>query len=160
MRKQLYATVNVDVYGIDSERASSKASAFRQGYFTADSDTLVTISVDHYLSLTLSTDYMGEWVSGYAEAGLRLENKSASDSNEDTGHLSDYVFDGDLISDWYESPLTLEASIPFSAGDVGFFKAWVYNEVTGVSVIPEPATILLLGSGLAGMFGLRRKPAV
>ncbi|NOX96703.1 MAG: PEP-CTERM sorting domain-containing protein [Nitrospirae bacterium] len=157
----LYATANVDVYGIDSTSASSKADAYRRGDFVANSDTLVTISAEHFLSQSLSSDDMGEWAWNLAEAGLRLKNGNTLESGEDIGQLANYAPDGDYIYDTYHDSLLLEVSVPFSAGEMGFFEAWAHNGAQAeANVIPEPTTLLLLGSGLAGIFGLRRKTTI
>jgi hypothetical protein len=42
-------------------------------------------------------------------------------------------------------------------GDANIFLSQVFFEKTDIPAVPEPATMLLLGSGLVGLAGLRRK---
>ncbi len=69
------------------------------------------------------------------------EDKIFVESIQDGAVFSDSVTDG-----------ILTASLSFTAGDDVPF--WVYiNSYAGAAVIPEPATVALLGIGLAGLGG-------
>lgn len=133
------------VYAIANEATTTYAEAlgYRWGSFTANSDGWVTLSANYELWQNLLTDGVGEWASGYAEAGLYLENYDTSDWDEDIPSLENEVWDGDSITDSDEGTLTV--TVWFKAGNEGYFDAGVYNDAD--VEVPEPATILMLGLG-------------
>ena len=130
--------------------AGSSAAAWRWGGFIALETGDLTISVDYYLTQDLSTEYLGEWAEGEAAAGLHLYNEATGDSAEDWGHLYyNYVYDGG--SDYSEDYGTLTVTLWFDEGQEGEFHANVWNHADVYSPVPVPCTMLLLGSGLAGL---------
>ncbi|MCJ7655917.1 MAG: PEP-CTERM sorting domain-containing protein [Dehalococcoidia bacterium] len=147
--------IDEEVYALANETTAmwthADASAERWGIFTANSSGLVTFSADYGLWQDLLTDYVGEWASGYAEAGLWLVNFDTSGENYARPALENEVWDGDSITDSDDGTLTV--AVWFDAGNSGQFHAWAYNDAD--VEVPEPATICLLGLGALSL--LRRK---
>ena len=129
--------------------AYSLAQAERWGEFKALGTGDLTISVEYLLTQDLSTQYLGEWAEGRAYAWLSLFNEATSDSAEDWRDLFNGVGDGG--SYWEEDIGTLIVTLWFDEGQVGEFDAYVGNHADVYSPVPVPCTMLLLGSGLAGL---------
>lgn len=55
------------------------------------------------------------------------------------------------------SPVTLTGDLDLGMDDLGNFLYYSINESVDVNVVPEPGTCLLLGLGLAGLIGFRKK---
>ncbi len=134
----------------------SDASAELYGEFKALETGILTVSVEYFLSQDLSTEDDNEDAYGYSLAGLELSNGSTY--SYDDVEFENEVGGGDVLS--YSDAGTLEVILAFNQGDFGYIAAGVYNESEvwsdnpDTSVVPEPATILLLGSGLLGLLGL------
>lgn len=60
---------------------------------------------------------------------------------------------------WGTSPLTLTGDLDLGQDDAGNFLYYLIDESATVNVVPEPATCLLMGLGLAGIICFRRKTA-
>lgn len=57
------------------------------------------------------------------------------------------------VAGGYQISLVLQNTVPFGGGSV----AWLDGGTTGLSYVPEPGSLVLLGSGVLGLAGLMRR---
>jgi hypothetical protein len=86
----------------------------------------------------------------YADSGIALASLSAGNYR-----LSIAVFDNFATGPF---SFTYDDDLPILLSDWGYLGGYYHVNFEGtVTVIPVPATLLLLGSGVLGLLGLRRK---
>ena len=144
------------------EQAVSFAMAGRRLDFQVIAPGLVSLEIPYTIEMDLFTMEDMEWAMGNATVFLgMLEDPAdavyAADSTRDLYRevwdrdTFDIAFQGKLYIDW----------LYLQAGDIGAFEAVVMNsaEAVGVTPLPIPSSLLLLGAGLLGLIGSRRRLA-
>jgi len=127
----------------DNQWAMAEAYGSYRIDFTALESGLLEMELDYVYRMVLRTEnpYEDAWASFDVWASLSGE--------------TDAVTHTDPVDEPWLGHLTL--SKQFEEGDSGYLHVIFGADATAVSPVPEPSTILLLGSGLLGLVGFGRK---
>ncbi|MBI4680336.1 MAG: PEP-CTERM sorting domain-containing protein [Nitrospirae bacterium] len=149
---------------------NSRASRF--GEFIVSGSGEITFSINYFVTHTLYETQPRPWdlATAFSATGINVANKSkcSPDPNDPNNVIclsSDSGWEGTLWSPDWNLPLngtlsksgTLTISLPFDDGETGRFYAGVESPLNAASAVPEPSTLLLLGSGLTWLVGFGRK---
>jgi len=128
--------------------------AKREATFTVTSTGSVWFTIPYTLSYTASSASLS-WADALASYRILLVRDITGDLRESTEATGDVVSNGQSSSDSAGSNIRIELT-GFRANDTGSILFEV-NTVTDASAVPIPAGLWLLGSGLVGLVGIRRK---
>ncbi|GEM_PF-2344789 len=160
----LEATGEALADGIISTYARATAYVYRIGYFWVEEEATLNASVDFNIEQFFSYDPSFERVGGYNEfaMGLYRVNPETGISEKITESRDKFLHYGSPGTDdwngtWTSTP-TLIIAHSLTGGYEYGVDVFIYTDANcGTTAIPEPATMLLLGVGLVGLAGVRRK---
>lgn len=162
-------------WGVSPTEGSYQAIMSPGGIFDSDlwqdpanlvSYDLVKISFDYNLKaqditrvLEMGTDSLSARIDGISLLNVPLNDVFGDGVNSEYGW---HTFTGTYAVSALTAPLTFSFHVenaPPGGGDLGqYLVAYVDN--VSMTPIPEPASMLLLGMGVLGIFGLKRKVKV
>lgn len=131
----------------------------RFGFFNVSGNGTLSVDADYTIELFLEDEGDFEYIwargVGYVKLGKHDSSGNVWDVLADNqwggvntmfSEYGSHVFDG-----------TLHIEHAYSDGELGMFDISGQSAINGVNPVPEPTTMLLLGSGLAGLTAFRRK---
>lgn len=154
---EVYGEAWAKADGSVEDSSYGDGDAFRQGNLWTVENGNLTVSVDYDITQDLSTDNAGEWAKAHTYLRLALWNIELDQSDADIISFFNEVTDGGSGS-WTPSG-TLSVTVPFSSYTGGILVVDEGTNASAHSPTPEPASLLLLGSGLVGLGFARRRRA-
>ena len=145
--------------GMSSEYAGE---AWFGGFFHVSGLGKVQVTVDYEWNYDLQTDNPGEEAFVFTWAELALQNgwTGSGWTNTQGGNAGAFK-DLQFVGGGSDNSNTVSGSFTYDwyyFDDEGSFQVLAYSYAkTTAEPIPEPGTILLLGSGLVGLAGFRRR---
>ena len=157
-----YPSMSVDGWDPANFDTGSSYSASVDLFYNFNSATVARVSLDYSYSILV------RWTGDYSNAGVSILLGNTELLNEGLSRycVGSNEYQGLAISSNYSNVLDVEA------GDTLTFKIWGYGESyrpgvysqakaqiynVQISAVPLPGSIWLLGSGLIGIVGVRRK---
>jgi len=154
----LYGSPDINDHGIVA--FSAMLDGGLQGIFTGDGSTVTTIA-DTFWAIDSNPSINNSGMVAFKarpevgqEAGIYIGPDPIFDKVIGTGDLLDGSTVTSILS--FHDGLNDQGQIAFSAS-LADGRDIIVRADPGVAPVPEPATILLVGIGLGGIYGLRRR---
>lgn len=148
--------------GVDQPKSELWASMFQQYTYNASS-RYFSVSIPYELIVDLTSVTGGLWAYGYAEAEIQVIVHHVSPYLKDSvWSVKDFV-SGEVVGtgNIYQTAnlftLAIDGAGKLYTGDSISIYYNLYSTTSGASAVPVPAALWLLGSGLVGLVGIRRK---
>jgi hypothetical protein len=145
--------------GADTPVAES-FSTMSVDFTYANLDT-ITVSIPYTLIVDLTSDVHGQFAFGYAQADIEVDvthDFPSPISKRTSRQFISLLLTGAGASNQTYNTLSLTVNDPYlTDGDTGTILFNLYSKASGASQVPIPAAVWLLGSGLVGLVGIRRR---
>ncbi|MCX7857667.1 MAG: hypothetical protein N2513_06775 [Deltaproteobacteria bacterium] len=140
-------------------RPYSESVVRKEGYFTYLESSLgnLTVSIPYKVRVTLfASSDPGSYARGDLKMSFYLKNINTSYDTQWSYNLSKYVNSGGSFSKNIDDLITM--GLRFEPGNIGSISFEIHTQAYAESVVPLPATLTLVATGLTGifMFGRRR----
>ncbi len=135
------------------------AQAVLSGQFTVAAQTTLTITAQYLLAASLLNDFSSFLSSAYADvsAGLTLSDFDTALLLQADERFYPFILNGlGTVGPFSESG-TLSISWDLIPGVTYDFEAQASVAANAEANVPEPASLILIGSGLLGLAGFRKK---
>jgi len=146
------------------------AESYRSGTFTVGADSRLTLSGIYHSSTSLQNVGAGETAFGWSIIRISLQDTTHPVQNVDLKFEYPWASGVGVntlgasgaavaVTDPYIFALNIPFTyvVPFSAGDSGTFELYTRSVAQTTAPVPIPGALWLLGSGLVGLVGIRRR---
>jgi hypothetical protein len=142
------------------------SSGVHAGFFNVTGDGNITFTINYLLSIDIAKGSALDFLQTAASAHLSLSDYAPGAGgiykNGDAKDIyNEKILNGSLLNFQNDNGGTMSVTAHFDDNDIGDLRAlaisFVWANQAPTSTVPEPTTMLLLGSGLIGLAGYGRK---
>ena len=147
-----------------------EGESYRNGTFTVGANSRLTLSGEYHTSTSLLNVLPGETAFGWSIIRISLQDTTHPTQNVDLKFEYPWLSGVGVNTLGASGAATPEASgytfaldipftyvVPFTAGDHGTFEIFTRSIAQTTAPVPIPGAMWLLGSGLVGLVGIRRR---